>query len=338
MAEGQNIALSLEEFQELMSAGFADVVDGKLPVAVGVSGGPDSMALVKLLSEWAESNGGPEIHALIVDHGLRPESKEEAEATTSSLQGLHYVKSNILKWGGEKPEAGLQEEARKARYRLMSEYCENENIRHLFLAHHQDDQAETFLFRLAKGSGLDGLSAMRTRQEIDGVTLCRPLLGIPKARLVVTCDHCGIAYIQDPSNESEDFARVRLRKSMEVLAEEGLSSKRLATTAMRLRRARRALEDMTDKAFMQNLIEKETNRIVLSSSVLAEWPDDIALRVILKAVEMLRPTADYAPRMEKIEALFYDLIDEAPFRKRTLGGLVFERDERKGCVVIEKEM
>ncbi len=338
VAEVQNIALSLEGFLDVMSAGFAEVVAGGQPVAVGVSGGPDSMALVKLLCEWAEHSEGPEIHALIVDHGLRSESMEEAETVLSSLQGLHYVKSSILRWEGKKPEAAVQEEARKARYRLMTEYCESKDIAHLFLAHHMDDQAETFLFRLAKGSGLDGLCAMSAQQKFGGVTLCRPLLGVSKARLVATCDHYGLVYVQDPSNESEDFARVRLRKSMSVLAGEGLSVKRLAITARRMRRAREALEIMADKAFMQSLIKKETDRIVLNYVWLAEWPDDIALRVVLKAIGMLRSTADYAPRMEKIEALFCALVDEAPFRKRTLGGLVFERDDREGHVIITKEM
>lgn len=337
VAKQDNTALTLEEFSKVLQSDFSDIFLGGRSVAVGVSGGSDSMALVKLLSLLAGQKDGLKIHALIVDHGLRLESSQEAGTVCSHLECLDHVNASILKWEGDKPVSGIQEKARRARYSLMSDYCEKHSIEHLFLAHHMDDQAETFLFRLAKGSGLDGLAGMKSQQQFNNILFCRPLLAFSKNRLIATCDYYGLEYVNDSSNESEIYARVRLRKSMHVLAREGMTVKRLAKTAMRLRRSRVALEVMACKVYQQTIIKENAGCIVFTYSKLVEWPDDIVLRVILKAVGVLRPDADYAPRMEKIESLFFDLIDKEPFRKRTLGGLVFERDDKVDHIIITKE-
>ncbi len=230
------------------------------------------------------------------------------------------------------------EDARTDRYTLLSEYCSRHGIKHLFLAHHQDDQAETFLFRLAKGSGLDGLAAMMPVQDYSpDLALLRPLLDIPKEQLVATCAAYEIPYANDPSNESEQFARPRLRKAREILEEEGLTSKRLAVTAMRLARARQALEEITDMALQDIIIDKETGRIVLDYKILRAWPGEIGLRVLLKAMRLVRAKDDYGPRMERAEALFEDLMLAPTFRKRTLGGVIIARDDKKGLLFVTAE-
>lgn len=210
----------------------------------------------------------------------------------------------------------------------MAEYCATHSITHLFLAHHADDQAETVLFRLAKGSGLDGLSGMRSVQQYDdNLTLIRPLLGIEKTRLVATCAHHDLAPVDDPTNFCEDYARPRLRAAREVLEAEGLTTKRLATTAQRLRRARVALDEITMQVF-QDALKSDTNNIItLHWSTIQTQPEEIGVRILIKTIQTLKPEADYLPRMEKIESLAHDLRLSDPFRKRTLGGLVFERDD-----------
>ena len=330
-------SLTIDEFSSLLVARFGDALCGAPGVAVGLSGGPDSMALARLLSLIFEHNpGSPPFHALSVDHGLRPESAAEAAQVGAWIKdwpGIHHA---VLRW--DAPSASrVQEDARHARYDLMAGYCRAQGIRHLFLAHHMDDQAETVLFRLAKGSGLDGLAGMRARQDYGDITFLRPLLDIPKARLLATCESLGLSFVRDPSNESENFARIRLRNSAGVLAQEGLTNKRLATTARRLDRARDALEKTADNAYKQIVIDKYTKRIVLNYKALREQPDEIGFRCLLKAIATLRPGEDYAPRMEKIEDLFYDLRSPEPFRKRTLGGLVFERDDKDGRLIIGAE-
>jgi tRNA(Ile)-lysidine synthase len=324
--------LTSEEFSGLLEK----ILKNKpVSVAVGVSGGPDSMALAKLLGLWAKKNDVM-LHALTVDHGLRRESAKEAQQVGKILKSWS-LRHEILRWKGKKPKTRLMEEARAARYALIADYCQANKIKHLFLAHHQDDQAETFLFRLAKGSGLDGLAAMKKTQVLSAsLTALRPLLEIPKEQLVATCKKHKIAYIKDPSNETERFARPRLRKSWKILEEEGLSSKRLAVTAARLERARAGLDEIAGKAFIKNAITKETARIAFKKKLLTE-PEEIAFRVLLQAIRYLRTEESYLPRMERIEQLFGDLRSSQPFRKRTLGGLVFERNDKKGVLIISLE-
>ena len=324
--------LSPDEFSKIMD-GFAAPLKGAKAIAVAVSGGPDSMALAKLLSVWAGKK--IKVHVVSVDHGLRKESAAEAKMVAKTADGWG-VSHATLTWAGRKPKTRLMEAAREARYQLIGDYCRKTKIKHLFLAHHQDDQAETFLFRLAKGSGLDGLSGIRPVQKKAELLLLRPLLSVPKEVLVATCKFYKLPFARDPSNAKKQYARPRLRNARSILEEEGLSSKRLATTAARVERARKSLNDISDKSFKKNAIINDTNRIVLKSVIMKE-PEEIGLRVVIKSIEKLRPDLAYRPRMEKIEDLFADLRDVKPFRKRTLGGLVFARDDLKKTVTISVE-
>lgn len=301
-------------------------------IAVAVSGGPDSLALLKLLSDF-----GFECDALIVDHGLRDGSDYESSAVAVQISGWKGVNAHLLTWR-DGADSRIQEEARHARYGLMAAHCSEHGLRYLFLGHHMDDQAETFLFRLAKGSGLDGLASIQGVQEYSNeLTLVRPLLDFPKKDLIKFCQEHAIDFVVDPSNTSEEFARVRLRKSAEILAEEGLTAKRLSVTARRISRARNALESLTEQAFEATVLENNSNRIVYSLPVFRDAVEEIGFRLILKAIKVLKPDQMYLPRMEKIEILFADLVNSAEFRKRTLGGLIFERRDKKGCIVIERE-
>lgn len=330
--------VSAAEFDAVLKRDFSKILSGVRRLAVGVSGGPDSMALALLLVEWAaQQKHSIDIHALTVDHGLRPESAKEATATGARLAGFAGVHHHILRWKGRKPKTRLMEAARQARYALMISHCREHGINHIFLAHHMDDQAETFLFRLAKGSGLDGLSGMRPVQAYDDIFLLRPLLGFSKQALVDTCKSRKIKFVKDPSNAKETYARPRLRKSVKALSEEGLTPKRLATTAARLERARNALDHIAEKAFQKLAKIKSTDRIELDLGGWQKETEEIALRVLMKAIQHLRPDAAYNPRMEKIEDLFADLHGDSSFRKRTLGGLVFERNERKSAILITHE-
>ncbi len=304
-------------------------------VAVALSGGPDSMALLWLLAHQRVHN--LKIHALIVDHGLREGSADEAENVRNVVSGWDNVEVHILRWEGGKPEAAIQEAARHARYDLMADYCRAHGIHHLFLAHHRDDQAETVLFRLAKGSGLDGLSGMRAVQPYNTLTLLRPLLEFSKDALIALCDEHDLQYVRDPSNQNADFARVRLRRSADILSEEGLSAKRLAATAKRINRAREALDFYAEKAQKDCVLLKNTKRIEYNYKKLQKYPDEVVFRCVLAAFQHFNPDADYAPRMEKVETLLYDLISSEDFRKRTLGGLVFDRDDKNGQLIIEQE-
>lgn len=324
----QTLPVTLEEFEVLVSP----FVKAGEPIAVALSGGADSLALA-----WLMSLSGREVHLLHVDHGLRAESAREAESLQTFVAAWPGVSFYSLKWVHESIEGRVQEQARVARYRLMAEHCAGLNIQKLFLAHHQDDQAETVLFRLAKGSGLDGLAGMQAEQEMGGLMLCRPFLDVPKARLLETCAAHNLDYFVDPSNENADFARVRLREARAVLEAEGLSNKRLSLSAKRLSRARKTLDSIALEAYQSLLLNKNTDRIEFNLGVFQGTYEEIALRVLLLAVHDLRGDAPYGPRFEKIEALFEDFYFARDMRKRTLGGVVFDVDAARDALILSRE-
>ncbi len=183
-------------------------------VAVGVSGGPDSLALAILADRWARARGG-EICALTVDHRLRPESGAEIRRLAGWLSA-RAIRHKVLVWDEEKPATGIQEAARAARYRLLAGWCREHGCLHLLTAHHRDDQAETHLIRREAGSGADGLAGMSAVRELDCCRILRPLLGVPKARLAAMLDLEGQPFIADPSNRDPAFARGRLRVGAEA--------------------------------------------------------------------------------------------------------------------------
>lgn len=329
--------LSLDDFSGfLRHPAFPDfrAVDA---VAVGVSGGPDSLALAHMLVHWSDVHDGPEVHVLSVDHGLRPEAAEEAAQVGAAVKDWPRVCHAVLTWEGKKPASRLQEAARDARYDLMEDYCRAHGLRYVFLAHHRDDQAETFLFRLAKGSGLDGLACMQAMQVRGGVTLVRPLLSVSKPELVAYCTAQGLSYCEDPSNLSDRFARIRLRRSMEVLEAEGLSAGRLARTAERLGRAREALEFYAERAYQSCHVFSDPVRVVFNFDALMLEPRESVFRVVCLALRHFCDEEDFGPRMLKTEGLVDDLLRGGAFRKRTLGGVVVYRDTREGVLVFEKE-
>lgn len=185
-------------------------------LAVAVSGGRDSLALALLADAWARRRGG-RITALIVDHRLRPESGAEARHVVALL-GRQGIAAQCLAWDGDKPSSGLSEAARVARYALLQGWCVQNGVLHLLLAHQRDDQAETVLMRLGRGSGIDGLAGMASARALASVRLLRPLLGVPRRRLTATLEARGIAWVDDPSNGNLRYLRPRLRQSVDAAA------------------------------------------------------------------------------------------------------------------------
>jgi tRNA(Ile)-lysidine synthase len=306
-------------------------------LAVAVSGGPDSMALSRGLTDFFTEK---EIHFLTVDHGLRAEAAEEAAIVENWVQSLPRSNNShhILKWEEEKPEASLMEKARSARYALMLDYCRTNNISALFIAHHQGDQAETFLLRLTSGSGLDGLAAMASCREEEGIILARPFLNLPKQTLSDFCAAYDLPFVNDPSNENADYQRPRLRAILPLLEKEGLSAKRLATTASRLARARAALETIAAKAYEDCLQKTGAGRLTFNLTKWCVLPEEIAFRVLQQAVESFRGDDAYRVRMERLENLFCDLrYETAEFKPRTLGGCLISVNDDRTSYHVQKE-
>jgi tRNA(Ile)-lysidine synthase len=211
---------------------------------LAVSGGPDSTALLLMAAHWVRLRGSPRLEAATVDHGLRPESAREAAAVAKLCESLG-VPHHTLVWSRPKPKTRLQERARDARYALLAERAKEIGADFIVTAHHLDDQAETVLFRLIRGTGIGGLAGMPAQSTRDGVTLARPLLGLSKAELIAYCEAEDVDYVRDASNEDPRFARTRMRALLKSLEAEGLDAPALSRLARRAARVEEALERQT---------------------------------------------------------------------------------------------
>jgi tRNA(Ile)-lysidine synthase len=291
--------------------------ESRARLAVAVSGGRDSMALALLAHDWAKRRGG-DILALTVDHGLRRAAKAEALKTGAWLRA-RGIAHRVLVWRGDKPKANLQALARAARYRLLGECCREAGILHLLLAHQQDDQAETLLLRLARGSGLDGLAAMAPRVTGADLQILRPLLALPRARLAATLATREQDWIEDPSNLDPKHARTRLRALMPALAREGLTTQRLAATATRLGRARLALEDALQTLLAHAVSLDPAGYAILDAAPLVAEPAELALRALAALLQTVGG-ADYPPRLLRLERLHREILESGLPAARTLGG------------------
>ena len=277
---------------------FAPLLDAAEPVGLAVSGGSDSTALMVLFADWLGRVGAdPSRHTVLtVDHGLRPDSAAEAAAVARQAAQLEF-RHATLAWDGPKPRTGLQAAARSARYRLLAGYAARHGLGKLLTAHTADDQAETLLMRLARGSGLDGLAAMAplTVHAVPGpsgprtLTVVRPLLDVAKARLRATLERRGVAWIEDPSNRSPAFERPRLRAARAELEALGLTTDMLALSAGRLQRARAALERWVGEvcAADRGLFHADPRGFVrIDGPALHALPLEVSLRVLLRAVAL----------------------------------------------------
>lgn len=292
-------------------------------VALAVSGGPDSMALMWMAADWAASqSNAPKLSVVTVDHGLRDESRSEARkvAAWADDAGLAH---NILKCSGIGTGSRVQAAAREARYDQIWRWCRSNKAQAVVLAHTLDDQAETVVMRLARGSGVDGLSAMRAITMREDIVLYRPFLGIAKQRLIATLKIHGHDWINDPSNADQKFERVRLRAAMPALAEIGLTPEMLAQTAVRMARVRDALDGTVEDVIAQAAQVSPAGFCVIDHHVLANAPDEIAMRVLERTLIAVGG-GWFAPRQERLMRLHRQIKDGA-FMTATLGGCVMRR-------------
>ncbi|HEY4076377.1 MAG TPA: tRNA lysidine(34) synthetase TilS [Rhizomicrobium sp.] len=279
--------------------------DGE-PIVVAVSGGGDSIALMHLLAGFAKTNGLEPPVVLTVDHGLRKGSGGDAKKVVAWAK-LVGLKGHVLTWRGTKPKAGVEAAAREARYRLMGGWLAKNGIATLYVGHTLDDQAETFLLRLARGSGLDGLSAMQPRASwpvtgFESLSVHRPLLGISRADLRSHLKAIGQDWLDDPMNDDDAFDRVRIRKAAAALEAAGLSSARIAAAAAHLARAREALEMMT-QAVLARAMRSVESGVLVDPAALTAVPREVGLRALASVLISVSGQA-YRPRFEALERLF----------------------------------
>jgi tRNA(Ile)-lysidine synthase len=294
-------------------------------LVLAVSGGPDSTALLLLAARWVKRlKHAPKLIAVTIDHGLRPEAAREA-AIVKRLARRLGVPHRTLHWRGRKPRNGLQEAARHARYELLAQIATRARFAHILTAHTLDDQAETVLFRLARGSGLFGLTGMAHAaplplRGVREIFLVRPLLHIPKARLIATLAAERIAYAEDPSNRDPRFTRARLRTLMPALAREGLDARGLARLAVRLRRAESTIQVAVQAARSALAPQPwpQHGPIAFATAAFAGLPAEVGLRLLGAAVAH---TGNEGPvELAKLESLYEALRQARSRLRRTLAG------------------
>ena len=296
-------------------------------VAVGVSGGADSMALAIFLSDWARRQGGS-VTALIVDHGLRPESGTEAQSVSETLLVLG-IENQILSWASDDVMSGIQSKARHARYALMETWCKQANVMHLAIAHHADDQAETVLMRIEKGSGSDGLSGIPKTRELQHCRLLRPLLNVRKQALVRFLDDRGVSWVHDPSNDDPKYARTIIRSG---IVNDNIDIDGVAMSATRFARVRDVAETAAARWLARYADIKSSGYLALNRAALMDAAEDTRLRVLSRAATVIGGKT-YPPAISATERLFDNL---AKGRAATVSGSLFT--VKKNDVMVFREM
>lgn len=291
------------------------------------------MALALIASRWARRGRG-KVTVLTVDHRLRPGSGREARWVKERL-GRRGIAHRILTWrdGSADGRGNLQARARAARYRLLADWCRRHGVLHLLTAHHRDDQAETFLLRLGRGSGLYGLAGIPEVNERPDMRILRPLLGAAKNDLCAYLEARGERWLDDPSNQDPVFARVRARRALPVIARAGIEPARIADAARRLGRDRVALEGAVARLLAEAAAPDPTGFVTLDRDRLLAAAPEVGKRALARVLVTVGGGA-YAPRFERLERLFMEVRGACP--ARTLGGCQI-RKRQDGALLVCRE-
>lgn len=267
-------------------------------LAVAVSGGADSTVLVLLAHEWAIAHNG-KVTALIVDHGLRVESSDEAARTRRRLQA-RGIDAVILLWKGRKARTGIQAAARAARYELLENWCRTHGVLHLLIGHHLDDQAETVMMRLSRGSGPDGLAAMPALRELNACRVLRPLLSFSRSKLHKTLSTFDVQWIEDPSNDDPKYGRTHARLALQT---DPNQRRGLADSAQRFARQRTMIEDTVARWVARSVSIDQAGFAYFLRKDLSDVAPEIALRAIARLGQSIGGT-HYGPSTDAVERLY----------------------------------
>jgi len=298
---------------------------------VGVSGGPDSLALAFLAKIYSIKKN-LKAKFFIVDHKLRPGSTKEAKYVKKLLK-KYFIKAEILTWSGKKPQSNIQSLARKKRYELLISRCKNLKIKNILLAHHQDDLFENFFIRILRGSGLKGLISLNKISKIKDINILRPLLELKKKDLLFISKNVFNFYINDPSNKDEKFLRIRIRKLISNLEKEGLDKDKFTNTIKNLKHS-----DQTIKFYVENNLKKNSffsekkNEMILSSEFF-EQPYEVVFRSFSNVVNLIGKKY-YPVRGKKLDNIIME-IEKKSFLRTTLGGCIIKKV--KQTTIITKE-
>lgn len=308
-------ALLPSEFNDLMEA--LSPFESPPTIAVATSGGPDSLALALLAHQWAKDLGGKAI-AVTVDHQLREDSTAEAHQVKAWLDE-RKIEHHILTWirsdQDEPLKTAIQAAAREARYQMLGQWCIEHGIKHLLTAHHAQDQLETFMIRLAKGSGLKGLTSTQPIVLTNFGRILRPLLSLDARRLKATLKHFNQPYLLDPSNENEDFTRIRWRQLLPALNVEGLTPITIQETLNRLSHSQRLVDQHISGLLNKYVKLSPYGFAIIMKEALNESPE--ALEEMLKRLLATIGNQNYPVRRQALHRAMDAMKSNSSF---TLGG------------------
>ena len=298
-------------------------------LAVAVSGGVDSMALLHLAHGWAQARGG-KVTALTVNHQLRPEAADEAAQVGLWCKSLG-IAHHVLAWQPPVLRNNIQEQARTGRYALLTQWCREQQVLHLFTAHSRDDQCETLFFRLARGSQLEGLAGMPLVTDLEGVRLVRPLLHHSKQELIAAMQGVGQSWLEDPSNKNSAYTRNYIRLQLANHDPDMQLSRQTEKLAGHFSNIRNAL-------FLHN-VSSLTNSVSLypegyAALNMAEFTvltTEAARRLLAALIPALNGSY-HPPRPAALQRLYQALCEG---RKCSLAGLVFIPAKRQVWVTRE---
>ncbi len=297
-----------------------------VPLVLAVSGGSDSMALLYLMSQWSKSHDRT-CHVVTIDHGLRLESASEVLWVQKQCEALEMHCERLTLDLNQNQKTSIQERAREARFEALFDVCKRLGGAPLFLAHHADDQLETFVHRLVSGSGIDGLAGMSVKNNRLGIDIFRPLLSFKKKDLTLFLQERNLSWLEDPSNEKDVYTRVRIRKFLE---EEGLSSDRFSTVCKRIERARTALDDIAQHQFDQFASVQFWGEITFDYQRWISQPTEIQLRLLEKMIRKIRKNDIEYMSLSGLEKIVY-----APEQRHTLHGCLIDKKDNEISVVRE---
>ena len=302
--------------------------------AVAVSGGPDSLAL-SFLSKCFSLENRSKVKFYTVDHKLRKNSSSEAKLVCLMLKKIG-INCKVLIWRGKKPKSNIQAVARNKRYSLLTGQCKKDNLTSLLLGHHLDDLYENFLIRLLRGSGLKGLTSFGNKSEykVNNINILRPLMNLEKNDLTYISKKIFDNYIEDPSNLDENFKRVKIRKLIKNLKQEGLDKEKLKLTINNLKDTENSINFYVKKNIKKNTTFFENKNTILVNDIFFDQPNEIVLRSLSSLIKIIGGKY-YNVRGKSIQLLIKKIKKDGVLKKTTLGRCFIEKFQK--TIIISRE-
>jgi len=330
-----NLKSGFKDYKDLSDIfiNFKNKIDSlkKDKYVVAVSGGPDSLALVALTKAYTFFRKTI-FYYVLVDHNIRKNSNQEALKVKKLLKKANINLKIFL--NKKKIIKNIQAEARNTRYDILTNYCKKNRVKVLLTGHNLEDQVETFLIRLSRGSGLRGLSAMKPLSEINSqVSLFRPLLDTKKKFLIKISKNVFGTYFKDPSNKSDKYLRTKVRNLKKPLENSGIKYEQIFKSIQNLSLSKTTLDEYLNKTFRE-LIKKLNREISINFNKYKNLNKDTKMALINESIKKLKKNY-YDLRSKKVVNLINN-IEKKDFKKTSLGGCVFFKKGKNLCLKVGK--